>query len=247
MSISGLKYILLTMILLTICNLNMNAGPPFITDDPETVEFMHWEYYISTINTFGKNNINGIIPNLEVNYGLIPNVQMHLLIPFNYDYSSQSGFKSGYANTELGLKYRFVEETDNMPQIGTFPIVQLPTINNSEFGSGHIQLFIPLWTQKSWGKFTSYGGAGYGLNPGLNHLNWFFTGLEMQYDFSPALTLGGEIYYHTNDTTDSKSSLAFNAGGSFKTGKKFHIIFSVGHTLINESFLTTYLGLLWTI
>jgi len=243
----GMIYFLIPLILLTMSNQKMYAGPPFITDDPEPVEFRHWECYISTINNFGSNNVSGMLPNLEVNYGLVPNVQIHILLPFNYDYSSQRGFKSGYASTELGLKYRFVQETDNMPQIGTFPVFQLPTISNSEFGSGQIQLFIPLWAQKSWGKLTTYGGAGYGINPGINHLNWFFTGWEMQYDFFQALTLGGEIYYHTNDAVDSHSTLAFNGGGSFNTGKKFHIIFSVGHSLINESFLTTYFGLLWTI
>lgn len=242
-----MKYILLTGILMTMCIQYTNAGPPFVTDDPEPVEYRHWEYYISTINTFRTNNITGIIPNLEVNYGLIPNVQVHLILPLNYIYSKDRGFITGYANTELGMKYRFVQETENIPQIGTFPILEIPTINNNEFSSGHIQLFIPIWAQKSWGKLTTYGGAGYWINPGINNNNWFFSGVEMQYDFSPVLTLGGEIYYQTKDTSESKSSLGFNAGGSFNTTKKFHIIFSVGHSMINESLITTYLGLLWTI
>ena len=247
MSKSGMITILLTGILMTLCIQKTNAGPPFVTDDPEPVEYRHWEYYISTINTFRTTNCTGILPNVEVNYGLIPNVQMHLILPLNYDYSTSQGFRIGYANTELGFKYRFVQETKDIPQIGTFPMLEIPTINNSEFSSGHIQLFIPVWAQKSWGKLTTYGGAGYWINPGITNYNWLFTGFEMQYDFSPVLTLGGEIYYHTKDTTVSKSSLGFNAGGSFNTGKKFHIIFSAGHSLINESFLTTYLGLLWTI
>jgi len=247
MSKQRMKYIFFTGILMTLCVQPTNAGPPFVTDDPEPVGYRHWEYYISTFNTFGTNNSTGIIPNVEVNYGLVPNVQVHIILPLNYIYSSQRGFRSGYANTELGLKYRFVQEDENIPQIGTFPIIEIPTINNSEFGSGHIQLFLPVWAQKSWGKLTTYGGAGYWINPGITNYNWFFTGVEMQYDLSPVLTLGGEIYYHTKDSYQSKSSLGFNAGGSFNTSKKFHIIFSAGHSLINDSFITTYLGLLWTI
>ena len=132
---------------MTMCIQYTNAGPPFVTDDPEPVEYRHWEYYISTINAFGTNNSTGIIPNVEVNYGLMPNVQVHLILPLNYNYSIQQGFRFGYTNTEMGLKYRFVQEADNMPQIGTFPIVEIPTIKNSEFSSGHILLFIPVWAQ----------------------------------------------------------------------------------------------------
>jgi len=224
-----------------------NAGPPFNTDDPQPVELHHWEYYISTINTFRSEVSTGTSPHIEVNYGLVTDVQIHLIIPLNYNYSRQNGFNIGYATTELGLKYRFVHETKEMPQIGTFPILEIPTIINSEFGNGKAQLFIPVWAQKSWGKLTTYGGAGYWINPGVNNRNWLFTGWEVQYDFSPVIMLGGEVYYHTPDIIGSNRVLGFNIGGSINASEKFHVIFSAGHSLINVSFTTTYLGLLWTI
>ena len=66
-----------------------------------------------------------------------------------------------------------------MPQIGTFPIIEIPTIRNSEFGNGKAQLYIPVWIQKSWDKLTTYGGAGYWINPGSNNKNWVYTGWEI--------------------------------------------------------------------
>ncbi len=223
------------------------AGPPFNTDDPEPVEFHHWEYYIASINTFRQDVSTGTSPHVEINYGIVPNVQVHLILPVNYNYSSVQGFNLGYSDTEFGIKYRFVNETDNMPQIGTFPIIEFPTIRNNQFGNGMVQLFIPVWVQKSWGKLTTYGGAGYWINPGVNNRNWLFTGWEVQYDFTTVVTLGGELYYHTQDAVDSRSSLAFNVGGSINASKKFHFIFSAGHSIMNESYTTLYLGLLWTI
>jgi len=242
-----MKYVVLTFILLLTGIQQLSAGPPFNTDDPEPVEFKHWEYYIATINTFRPDISTGTSPHFELNYGLVPNVQVHLILPVDYDYSSQHGFNFGYAYTEVGLKYRFVQETENVPQIGTFPIVEIPTIRNTEFGNGQTQLFIPVWAQKSWGKLTTYGGAGYWINPGINNNNWLFTGWEVQYDFTPVITLGGELYYHTPDVVGSESTVAFNLGGSINAGKKFHIIFSAGHSLVNKPFTTTYVGLLWTI
>ena len=241
------KYIALTGILAFSGMQQVVAGPPFNTDDPQPVDFKHWEYYIATINTFSPDISIGTSPHIEVNYGLVPNVQVHLILPLNYDYSRAQGFKVGYAYSEVGVKYRFVQESDNVPQIGTFPIVEIPTIRNDEFGNGLTQLFIPLWAQKSWGKLTTYGGGGYWINPGAGNRNWLFTGLEAQYDFLPVITLGGELYYHTADTVGNKPVMAFNAGGSINASEKFHIIFSVGHSLMNDSFTTTYFGLLWTI
>jgi hypothetical protein len=232
------------------CSLNIQksfAGPPFDTDDPETVAYKHWEYYISSINTFQLGVWSGTSPHFEINYGLVPDVQIHLLLPVNYNYTRQEGGSFGYADTEFGIKYRFVHETENSPQIGTFPIIEIPTIKNNGFSSGKTKIYLPVWAQKSWGKLTTYGGVGYWINPGAGNKNWIFSGWEIQYDISPALTLGGELYYHSADTRNSKSGTGFNLGGSVNPSTKFHIIFSFGHSIINTRTINSYLGLLWTI
>ena len=144
-------------------------------------------------------------------------------------------------------KYRFIKETENMPQVGTFPIVEIPTIRNSEFSNGKAQYYIPLWAQKSWGKLTTYGGVGYWINPGTNNKNWVFSGWEMQYDLSKIVTLGAEVYYHSADTVDHESVTAFNIGGMINASQKTHFIFSLGHSLKNESFFSSYVGVQWTI
>jgi hypothetical protein len=153
----------------------------------------------------------------------------------------------GYADTEFGVKYRFIPETDNSPQAGIFPIVEIPTVSNSEFSNGKAKIFLPVWVQKSWGKLTTYGGAGYWINTGTNNKNWIFTGWEIQYSFFPAVTLGGELFYHTASSEDGKSGTGFNLGGSINPSEKFHIIFSCGNSLTNEHIFSSYIGLLWTI
>jgi len=223
------------------------GGPPFNTDDPEPVNFKHWEYYISSINNHQQSVWSGTLPHFEINYGLVPNVQVHLLMPMNYFFSRHQGSGFGYADTEFGIKYRFVQETENSPQIGTFPIIEIPTIKNSEFSDGKTKIYLPVWMQKSWGKLTTYGGAGYWINPGAGNKNWIFSGWEIQYDFSKTLTLGGEIYYHTASSKDTRSEMGFNLGGSVNPTEKFHIIFSFGHTFTRDNTLTSYLGILWTI
>lgn len=242
-----LKKAILIIILYFLCNQTSNAGPPFFTDDPQPVDLYHWEFYVSSINTLHPDVWSGTAPHIEVNYGLITNLQVHLLLPLNYNYTPHGTADFGYGNTEFGIKYCFIHETDNRPQIGIFPILEIPTIKNPEFSNGKAQVFIPVWAQKSWSKLTTYGGLGYCINPGINNKNWIFTGWEIQVDISPGFMMGGELYYHTADANDSKSVTAFSIGGSVNFTQKFHLLFSAGHSLMNDNFLTSYLGLLWTI
>lgn len=237
------------IVVLSLCLINIQiilAGPPFDTDDPEPVEFKHWEYYISSLNGYQSGTWSGTAPHFETNYGVISNVQIHLLLPINYNFPAHQKADFGYADTEFGIKFRFVQETDNTPQIGTFPIIEIPTVKNSEFSDGKTKIFLPVWLQKSWGKFQSYGGVGYWFNPGSGNKNWIYSGWELQYAFSQVLMLGGELYYHTASVKNGKSIAGFNLGGSVSPSEKFHFIFSFGHTF-NDNAFTSYIGILCTI
>lgn len=247
MRISNKKYAVSFVIVLLIFIQKSFAGPPFLTDDPEPVPLKHWEYYISSINNFQSDAWSGTSPHFEVNYGLIRNMQVHLLLPVNYLHMLHQTTKFGYADTEFGIKYRFIRETKNRPQVGTFPIFEIPTVKNDAFSDGKVKVFIPVWAQKSWDKLTTYGGAGYTINPGTGNKNPAFLGWELQYDFSQVVTLGGEIYFQSADAVDSKSTTAFNIGGSVNFSEQFHIIYSLGHSITNNNFFSSYVGLYWTI
>lgn len=239
------KYIACSIFLLL--NQLIIAGPPFNTDDPEPVDFKHWEFYISSLNNHQTGAWSGTAPHFEINYGLVNNVQVHLLMPVNYLHPMHQGSDFGYADTELGVKFRFIQESAETPQVGIFPIVELPTVRNTEFGSGKPNIYLPVWIQKSWDKLTTYGGAGYWINPGSGNKNWVFAGWEIQYEFSSLLMLGGEVYYHTSMAKNNKSGTGFNVGGSVNPSEKMHLIFSLGHTFTGDHVFTSYIGLLWTI
>jgi len=123
----------------------------------------------------------------------------------------------------------------------------LPTINNSNFSNGKAQVYLPIWLQKSWNKFTTYGGVGYWINPGSGNKNWLFAGWEAQYDISKIFTLGGELFYRSPSTNIDKSSIGFNAGGFINFNENFHLLFSFGHSILHQSFFSSYIGMQWTI
>ena len=236
------KYIFLIIIAFK----SIIAGPPFDTDDPEPVPFRHWEFYVASQYQYGSHTFDGTLPHVEVNYGPVKNVQLHLLTGPGYarDYSKK---QYGYMIAELGAKYRFIN-TDNGFEVGIFPLLELPTTNKANLvGNRYMQVFLPVWIQKTWGKFTTYGGSGYWVNPGTNNKNWIFAGWEGQYDFSRVLTLGGEIFYQTANTRDGNSDVAFKLGGFVNLNVENHILFSFGKSLRTEDDYSGYFGYQLTI
>jgi hypothetical protein len=234
-------------LLLSLASPRAFAGPPFKTDDPQPVDFRHWEFYVASMQQFDRDQTSATAPHFEINYGVVPNVQLHIVAPLGYVHTTD-GTHYGYSDTELGVKYRFVNESEDVPQVGIFPLVELPTGNESkQLGSGKVQAYFPVWGQKSWGKFTTYAGAGFWYNPGSGQKNWLFSGWEAQYDFSEVVTLGGELYYQTASSVDAGSTGGFDVGGFINIGAHHHILFSLGETFSRSATVTGYIGYQLTI
>ncbi len=225
------------------------AGPPFETDDPEPTDYQHWEIYLgaTAIQTQGLG-WTGTGPFLEINYGLFPDTQISLTEQVAFS-STPGGFSAyGYGDTLVGAKYRFIHEGSEVPQVAFFPQVNIPTGDSSKLlGSGVAQYLLPIWLQKSWDPWTTYGGAGYWINPGTGNKNWLFVGWEVQRDFGKGLTLGGEVFYHSASTTDQTDGMGSNWGGEIHFDEVNHIVFSVGRDLVQSTYtFTGYVAYEWT-
>ncbi len=219
------------------------AGPPFITDDPETVEYHHGEFYIASQYAENKDAKEGTLPHFEFNYGAAPDVQLHFLAPFAYDHPNGGPTAYGLGDTEVGVKYRLLRESGNTPQIGVFPIMHIPTGDADRgLGSGHVQFFLPVWIQKSWGPWTTYGGGGYWINPGQGNRNFYQIGWLVQRNLSDALAVGAEIFYFGRDTEDSHSRTGYNIGGIFNLSENHHILFSAGSDMSGDNRFSLYLA-----
>ncbi len=79
-----LVILLVGMFSLTLFMTTAWAGPPFVTDDPEPVEYLHWEVYLASQYAHDKDMISGAVPLFEINYGALPDLHLHMIIPFAY-------------------------------------------------------------------------------------------------------------------------------------------------------------------
>jgi len=225
----------------------VQAGPPFLTDDPEPVDYQHWEVILATPSFHDVDGWSGTLPHMEINYGILPEVQFHVLVGNTYNKAPGEPAHFGYADTELGVKYRFLQETKFRPQIAFYPSVELPTGNrNEELGNGKAQVFLPIWLEKKFGDWTTYGGGGYWFNPGPdNHDNWF-AGWEIQRKLTSNFTLGAEIQFRTPESIENHTTVALNAGGIWELSENCHLLFSAGHTVKGPAEFQGYLGLQMT-
>jgi len=235
------------LLLLGLAPASVFAGPPFFTDDPVPVDYRHWEIYLASQYIKTALDRSGTAPHMEFNYGAYPNLQLHIQPAAAFDHPAGEPTAYGFGDTEFGAKYRFIQETECCPQFAVYPLIEAPTGDSDRsLGNGNAQVYIPLWIQKSWGPWTSYGGGGYWINPGAGHRDGSFVGWLLQRDLSKALTLGAEIFHRDIETVDGPTGTGFTAGGQVNFGDHYHLLFSAGRDFSGPETFTRYIALQWT-
>lgn len=224
------------------------SGPPYFTDDPEPVPLHHWELYLAATRATDEGDRAGDVPHFEVNLGAAPNLQLHLIVPVAYARAAGGGTTRGLGDIETGAKFRFVEETEGRPQIGTFPLVEVPTGDAGRgLGAGHVRVFLPVWLQKSFGKLATYGGGGYWVNPGQGNRNWWYAGWQAQLQLTPFLAPGAEVFYQTAQTDGGHAEVHFNLGLIVDLGESHHVLVSAGRAVHGCDCAHVYVSYLLTL
>jgi hypothetical protein len=93
------------------------AGPPFVTDDPEPPPPGGWEINIPFIfeRTPGSTEMDA--PLFDLNYGL-PDIQLKLEFPIEIAHEDNNGTAAGLGDMLLGVKWRFFNNEKSQLQIG---------------------------------------------------------------------------------------------------------------------------------
>jgi hypothetical protein len=236
------------------------AGPPFQTDDPEPVDFRHYEVYLFGATDGTPVETDPVGPAFEANWGAAPNLQLHIILPVGAILPSNNPLYSpagvgpsayGLEDIELGAKYRFVKETKHRPQFGTFTMLEVPTGSYARgLGVGKVWYKLPIWVQKSWGHWTSYGGAGYQIVKQTQYRDFAYGGWLMQRDIGKKLTLGTEIFSHGAEglaTPQTRPATMIDVGGYYYIRNPgWQILFAYGHTAFGQSETYAYFGLYHT-
>jgi hypothetical protein len=214
-----------------------------VTDDPEPVEAGHFEVYLASAVVRDDAGWSGTCPHLEVNYGAVRDLQLHVIVPAAFASPLATPWHWGLGDAELGAKYRFVREHGAVPQLGVFPLVEVPTGSSRQgLGSGHAQAFLPLWLQQQRGPWTTYGGLGYWINPGSGERDWWLAGWQVQRQLSSSFTLGSEVYHTTPLVEGGEAETRFDVGLVADLRELQHLLLSAGRGIQGPTRFQAYAG-----
>ena len=219
----------------------VRAGPPFLTGDPQPVEQGRGELYTAGQLTNERHAGLEAAPQLQLDYGALPDLQLHAKVSGAPTREPAGATRNGLGEVELGFKFRFLREGGRTPQIATFPLILLPMA-----GTGDKSVFLPIWLQKTFGRWTTYGGGGYWRNPGPGKTDYMQASWLIQRRFANALSLGTELFYQTKRTVDGASRLAFNVGATVNFTDDHHLLVSVGRDISGGNAFVGYLAYRWT-
>jgi hypothetical protein len=239
---------------------NLWAGPPFQTDDPDPIDYRHYEFYVlsGTAGSHIENDPYG--PAFELNWGALPGLHLHIIVPFGaflptnelrYAPASIGVNAYGFNDIEMGAKYRVIKETKHRPEIGPYFMMELPAGNSAKgLGVGKVWWRLPIWAQKSWGPWTTYGGAGYEIVPQVGYKNNVFGGWEIQRDLTKKFTLGGEVYAHGAQgpaSTVPNAATLIDLGFMYKLkGEAWQLLAAYGQSVHGEYETYAYMSLYHT-
>lgn len=216
--------------------MNILAGPPYQTDDPEPTETGRLEIFLAAAATCSPTGSQSAFPQIQLNYGAVPDVQISYSGQMSFSAPADGPVIAGFGDTALSVKYRFLHEKDGLPQAAIFPQVLLPSGDASRgLGAGQAQYLLPLWLQKSWGPWTAFGGGGYWINRVENGKDWTFLGAALQRDLGEHVSVGAELLYHSASQVDGVDGTGVDLAMLWHLDKDHSLVFSAGRDLLGGS------------
>ena len=225
------------------------AGPPLLTDDPDTPERGDGEINVAMTAEKRGRAWSLETPLLDFNYGFRDTIQLKFEVPYLVEMESKGPDQSGIGNSEVGVKWRFFE--NDALAVSTYPqlafnssdhtvrrgLVEdgwefiLPVEFSHELAEGTL-LFGELG-----GAWTEEGDDG------------AFCGLAIEHELSESFALLAELYAQSADGFDNPE-LLLNLGFHWQTCEHVAVIGAIGRGLIEGDEplpeLSSYLGLQFT-
>jgi hypothetical protein len=223
------------------------AGPPLLTDDPDTPGDKNWE--INVAFTLDKRPTESTYetPLIDLNYGVGENIQLKYEVPWLVLHEQGDGTKSGLGNSLVGVKWRFLDEDKSGVNMSVYPQIEFnPPTSSARRGlvDEGTNVLLPVEVSKKFGPVLVNGELGYTIRQHDDD-EWFY-GLICGYQLQENLTFLGEI--HGSATNEFKTNeVVFNIGTQWDFTKRYGLLASAGRSFSratsDEPNLLLYLGL----
>jgi len=218
------------------------AGPPFDTDDPDPTAYRNYEIYAGLSAHRDLFVSTAELPFLEINYGLLPNVQFSVHVGSAVDTAPKMPNAEGIEDFEAGLKVRVVQETATTPQVAIYPQVTFAS-GPAGVTAGHGTFLLPLWAQKTIGKVTIFGGGGFAFDRDASGAGDWQGGIAATDPVTAADTIGLEVTRTTPHDAYQQSDVGI--GYIRRLGALHALLFSFGRSYGEQPHYRGYAAYGW--
>jgi hypothetical protein len=244
------RFFIFASVVAICCATTAFAGPPLITDDPDTPGPNTWEIEAAVISQYANHQWQLQTPFLDNNYGVGDHIELTYDIGWNEVVPRNGGAVSGLGDSLLGAKWRFLDQEKSWLDVSVYPQVQFNNVTSSVrrgIVAGGTSVILPFEIGHKWGPLDVYMEPGFAWNQrGLNQGFW---GLAAEYEVTEKFTLMGELHYDFEGSFD-ENELLFNLGFSQTLTDHIALIGSVGRAVFGPSDIIpnfmSYLGLEFT-
>ena len=217
-----------------------------ITDDPFTPENGRFENNVAVQFTGTSSSKEIIIPAVDINYGYGDHIQLKIEMPVIKYIHDDGGSIIGSGNVKIGVKARFLDETNYGIAVSSFPQYEFENYSIAE-GNEAPQFFLPFEVAKTFGRFHYAADFGYSfLASGPDELAY---GIVMGYDQTERLGLLAELH-GDNHVHNGIEEIIFNLGLTYKLSSSLVFLASSGITVYSPTIgrlYVAYLGIRWTL
>jgi len=222
------------------------GGPPLLTDDPGTPGDGHWEINLAFAVAKLQSQTLFEAPLLDINYGIGERIQLKYEVPWVFLHEEGFGTQNGLGNSEIGIKYRFLDENPHGLSLSVYPQLSFNNPTSSDergLVDPGVELLLPFQIARSFGQVEMSFEMGYAY---VEHSidEWTY-GLASAWPLMECFELVGEIHGTATRTFD-EDVLVFNLGGILKIHRNVNLLFSSGRSFRKpsaaESELLGYVG-----
>ena len=172
-------------------------------------------------------------------FGLTPNLDFHWFSASLFSVADAGGSRSGFGDTWLGLKYRFVTQTKRRPSFAVFYAAKIPSASYLKgLGSGEVDHSVSFLASKDISRLHLDFNlieliAGRPVAPGNDHSTGFALASWLTLTRHLALVVEPYGYTQLNQSTGAFASMM--AGCNFKVGGRTYLDAGVDFGMTHEA------------
>jgi hypothetical protein len=98
-----------------------HAGPPLLTNDPDTPGPDAWEINVAATGAHSAGGWDLDAPDVDLNRGVGERVQLSLHLPWSHARDANGGWQSGWGAVEFGMRWRFLDQGEEGWKVAVQP------------------------------------------------------------------------------------------------------------------------------